>query len=93
MAKSKRSLPTYKAYVFKGPDPIMQAFHDARQDSKLSARAIRDAGGPAIATQRSWENGKTKRPQFTTIAAGTKAMGKNIIDLSGAHPVLRHKVK
>jgi hypothetical protein len=92
MAK-KRPLPTYKAYVFKGAAPIMQAFHDARADSGLSAQDIRDSGGPAVATQRAWDKGKTKRPQFTTIAAGTKAMGKNIIDLSGAIPVFRHSAR
>ena len=93
MAKTKRNLPTYRAYVFKGQDPIVQAFADARHDSKMTMSEVRDAGGPAASTMHNWERGKTMRPQFTTIAAGTKAVGKNIIDLSGKNLVLRHSVK
>lgn len=89
MAKGKRGFITYRCYLFKDHDPIIDSFRTACSDSKMSFQQIRDEGGPAVATMRNWANGKTMRPQFATIAAGTRAMGKHIIDLSSGKPRIR----
>lgn len=86
---AKRGFIKYRAYLFVDKDPIIDAFRTARQTSKMSYQQIRDEGGPSVAAQRGWELGRTRRPQFTTIAAGTKAMGKTIIDLSSGKPRIR----
>ena len=89
MAKGKRGFISYKCYLFRDQDPIVGACRTARSDSRMTFQQIRDEGGPTVSTLRAWEMGKTMRPQFATIAAGTRAMGKNIIDLSGGKPRIR----
>ena len=90
MAKSKkRGFIQYKSYLFVDKDPVIDAFRTARSDTKSSFQDIRDAGGPTVGTMRNWESGGVKRPQFATVAAATKAMGKSIIDLSAGKPRIR----
>ena len=89
MAKGKRGFIQYKCYLFRDQDPIVSAFRTARSDSKMSFKQIHEEGGPTVSTLRAWEMGKTMRPQFATIAAGTRAMGKHIIDLSSGKPRIR----
>lgn len=76
MAKTKRGFIRYKSYLFTTRDPILDVIMAARSNAKMKYKAIHEAGGPTPATLRNWESGKTKRPQFCTIAAASRTMGK-----------------
>lgn len=77
----KRGIITYKSYLFKDKDPILDATRTVQANSGLSYEQIHANGGATPATQRAWFYGETKRPQFTTIAATVLAMGKTVIRL------------
>jgi hypothetical protein len=76
MAKSSRGFIRYKSYLFISKDPIIDALRTGVSDSKMSYSEITDGGGPATATLRNWFNGTTKRPQFATVAATARTIGK-----------------
>lgn len=83
--KSKKGgmLRIYKSYLFRDKDPIIDALRTCRQDLKFTYKNIEEEGGPKAQTVRNWETGKVRRPQFATVWASIKAMGKNTI-ISGA---------
>lgn len=90
MAKSvSRGFIKYKSYLFVDKDPIMDAWATARSDAKMTYKEVQENGGPTVSTLRSWEHGNTRRPQFATIAAAVKTVGKTVIDLSGGKPRIR----
>lgn len=76
-----RSLGVYKSYVFRDKDPVIDTMRTWVQDSKKSYTQIHEASGVAVATMRSWFGGKTRRPNFCTVAATAKALGKTSIPL------------
>ncbi len=86
---AKRGFIKYKSYLFTEKDPIIDAWRTARSDSKLTYREVQDGGGPTVSTLRGWEQGKVRRPQFATVAAAVKTVGKTVIDLSGGKPRIR----
>lgn len=65
----------YKAYPFVEKDPIIDVLRTVKSQAEMGDGEIHDAGGPAIATLRGWFGGKTRRPQFATVAAAASAMG------------------
>lgn len=90
MAKGiKRGFIRYKSYLFTDKDPVIDAFRTARSDSKMTYKQIRDEGGPTVSTLRGWEHGKVRRPQFATVAAAVRTVGKSVIDLSSGKPRIR----
>lgn len=84
--KSKKggALRIYKSYMFRDKDPIVDAVRTVRQDKKYTYQEIEDKGGPKAQTVRNWETGSVRRPQFATVWAAIKAMGKLSI-ISGAN--------
>jgi hypothetical protein len=85
-----RGFLRYKAYPFMDKDPIIDVMRTIKRDKEMNDREIHEAGGPAIATLRGWFTGKTRRPQFATVAAGAMAMGVDQLPLSSAR---RQKLK
>lgn len=85
MAKSakKRGFATYRSYLWRDKDPIIDVLRTAVSDSRLTYGQIHDEGGPTAATLRSWFSGKTRRPQFTTVAATVRTVGKKGITFNG----------
>ena len=77
MAKSK-TIISYRTYMFKDKDPIIDKLRTALQDSGLSYEDVHAKSGISTTTLYSWFHGKTRRPQFATIAAAVGAMGKEI---------------
>jgi len=83
MAKnnSGRTLRVYKSYNFTDKDPILDWTRTVVEKAKMSPREIQEAGGPTSTTIYNWFYGKTKRPQFCTVAAAALACGVTSIDL------------
>lgn len=77
--KKGGALRIYNSYVFRDKDPIVDAIRTCRQDVKFSFKGIEENGGAKAQTVRNWEQGKVRRPQFATVWASIKAMGKNSI--------------
>lgn len=83
----------YKAYVFKDRDPIIDELATARADAGVSFVQTAAAGGPSVTTLSNWERGKTKRPQFCTVAAAARTYGAVGIKFgtNGAPHLVRRK--
>lgn len=77
-----RGFITYKAYVFKDKDPVidqLRTMAQRRYGSKLnykSLRQIQDAGGPTVGCMVGWFFKDTRSPKNPTIEAAGRAMGK-----------------
>jgi hypothetical protein len=80
-ANGRGALRIYKSYNFVDKDPSIDFVHSLMDRHNKTARQIQEAGGPTSATIYNWINGKTRRPQFCTVAAATLACGVSVIDL------------
>lgn len=65
----------YGSYSFIDKDPVIDLVRTAIQREKVSYEAIERDSGVTTQTLRNWFNGRTKRPQYATVAAVFKAMG------------------
>lgn len=74
--KKRRGFITYKSYLFREKDPVIDAMRTAFSDSKKSYKEVTDASGVATTTMRNWFHGKTRKPQFCTVSAVATALGK-----------------
>lgn len=72
------SLNLYKSYNFVDKDPVIDLMSGISQRNKISIPKIAADSGVSEATIRNWFFGKTKRPQFATVAAVMSAMGYRI---------------
>jgi hypothetical protein len=74
-------LPTYKSYVFKTKDPVIDELrtiaeqHYGRRINGKTLAEIAEDGGPSSGCMRGWFFGATKRPQNPTVEAAGRAMG------------------
>lgn len=82
MAKVTRGFLRYKAYPFIDKDPVIDVLRTMKRDTGMSDTEITAAGGPATGTLKGWFGGKTRRPQFATVAASAVAMGKTSLPLT-----------
>lgn len=71
-------VPLYRTYSFIDKDPIIDVMRTLAQDSHKSYREISDESGVSSTTLRNWDLGKTRRPQFCTVAAVAGVFGKSI---------------
>ncbi len=76
MAK-KRGFLQYKSYMFLDKDPVIDTLRTAVSTSKQKYSAISMNSGVATSTIYNWFHGRTRRPQFATVAAVARALGKN----------------
>jgi hypothetical protein len=84
MAKSAKGYkaPVYEAYYFRAneQDPIVDWLKSKKGETKDAA--IEGGGGPKRGTLNSWWSGKTRKPQFTTVAATCVVLGITSIPIS-----------
>jgi hypothetical protein len=73
------TLKTYKSYVFRDKDPVIDFMRTAVKDSGLSYVEIHANSGVAASTLHSWFEGTTKRPQFATVNAVARSLGKEFM--------------
>ncbi len=87
--KSKaRGFVTYKSYMFREKDPIIDALRTAVSDSTLTNRGVQEQSGVSATTIHNWFHGKTRRPQFATVAAVARACGKTTIKVTAGKATL-----
>jgi hypothetical protein len=77
-----RGFLRYKAYPFTEKDPIIDVLRTIKRDVEMKDSEITAAGGPTTSTLRNWFMGKTRRPQFATVAAAAAAMGATSLPLT-----------
>jgi hypothetical protein len=74
-------MKTYAAYRFITKDPAIAELqtviedHFGRRVTGKELVEVKDSGGPAAGTMRSWFFGKTRRPQNATLEAAGRALG------------------
>jgi len=79
MSKKKRKtrgVISYKSYMFREKDPVIDALRTAVSDAHVKYAAVSDASGVSATTLHNWFHGVTKRPQFATVSAVAKSLGK-----------------
>lgn len=76
--EDKHRVPIYRTYMFEDKDPIIDVMRTLAQDSKRSFKEISTDSGVSTTTLYNWFHGKTRRPQFCTIAAVAGSLGKSI---------------
>jgi hypothetical protein len=86
---ARGTMKLYKSYMFRDKDPIIDAMRTAYEDAGGHYRDIKDRSGVSYSTIHNWFKGKTKRPQFATVAEFAIACGKHgIVFGSGGQPRL-----
>jgi len=80
-AKSRGHI-TYKSYLFVDKDPVIDALRTAVSGAKMKYSAIRNESGVSATTIHNWFHGKTRRPQFATVAAVARVLGKTTFKVS-----------
>jgi len=69
----------YKSYRFIEKDPIIDRVRTVVQDSGLTMKKIHEKSGVSTSTMSNWFNGGTRRPQFCTVEAVSRACGKTLV--------------
>jgi DNA-binding phage protein len=78
MAKPSRTIRVYRSYNFVDKDPVIDAMRTVVEDSGKSYARIQRDSGVTTTTLSNWFLGKTKRPQFATVAAVARACGQQL---------------
>lgn len=81
MAKKRGFISPYRHYNFVDKDPAIDLSRTAVEDSGLSYREISETSGVSTTTLYNWYHGKTRRPQFATMAEVLLTCGVSHIDL------------
>lgn len=80
MAKKKNgngrtSLRLYRSYNFVDKDPAIDKIRTLMRDEGVSEREMHILSNVSQSTIHNWLEGKTRRPQHTTLAAAAAAVG------------------
>lgn len=77
-----RGFIKYTTYSFTDKDPVIDVLRTMKRDTQMSDGEIADKSGVSTGTIKNWFGGKTKRPQFATVAAAANAMGYDSVPLT-----------
>lgn len=69
----------YNSYNFVDKDPVIDQMRTAIQDSGVTFAYIEQKSGVGKSTLHAWFNGRTKRPQHTTVMAVLRAIGYDLV--------------
>lgn len=76
----KRSaLKPYKSYIFRNKDPVIDKVRTVLQDSGESYTSVSEMSSVSTTTLYNWFNGPTKRPQFASLNAVLRCLGKEFV--------------
>lgn len=82
MSRKKRGfISPYRNYVFVDKDPIIDVVRTAVADAKKSYEAIHRGSNVSTTTLYNWFHGKTRRPQFATVASVLLECGVSEVNL------------
>jgi len=91
---SEHVFKTYRSYSFTDKDPIIDRLRTAVQDSGLSYAKVSAESDVSVNCLREWFEGKTRRPQFATVAAVFSALGMDLLPTArGSSKVVRLRAK
>jgi len=71
--------PIYKNYMFRDKDPIIDQLRTAIEEEEMTYAEVSAASGVTVQTLYNWFTGPTKRPQFATVMAVARGIGRNIM--------------
>jgi DNA-binding phage protein len=72
-------IKSYKSYVFRDKDPVIDRVRTAVEDSGQKYKSVSAGSGVSTTTLYSWFRGKTRRPQYATVMAVLRAVGKDLV--------------
>jgi len=75
---TRRTIRVYKSYNFVNKDPIIDVIRTVVEDEEKSYNQVSAGSGVSTQTLRNWFLGKTRRPQFCTIAAVARCCGRQM---------------
>lgn len=84
MAKKVRGFIRYKSYLFTDKDPIIDFLRMHKADKDISDKVLSDKSDVGVTTISNWFKGKTRRPQFATVAAVANALGVTSLPTTAA---------
>lgn len=70
------ALKTYKSYLFVEKDPIIDAMRTVVSDGQWNHTELSEESGVSAQAISNWFGGNVKRPQFATVSAVVRALGK-----------------
>lgn len=73
------SLHLYRSYNFVDKDPVLDFLRDVVDDARMPYAKISHLSGVSEGTLYNWFHGKTKRPQFATVAAVMGSLGYRMV--------------
>ena len=65
----------YKSYSFVDKDPVIDIVRTIIEDADMSYDEVSGESDVSTTTLRGWFDGKTKRPQYATVAAVLGGLG------------------
>lgn len=80
--KPRGFISPYRNYVFTDKDPIIDFARTAVRKAAKSYQEIHEESGVSVTTLYNWFHGKTRRPQFASIASVLIECGIKDIPLS-----------
>lgn len=83
MSKKRGFISPYRNYVFIDKDPVIDLARTAVADSKKSLQRIHEDSNVSTTTLYNWFHGKTRRPQFATVASVLLSCGVGEVSLRG----------
>lgn len=83
MSRKKRGfISPYRNYVFVDKDPVIDLARTAVEDSGKSYLDIHNGSNVSTTTLYNWFHGKTRRPQFATVASVLLECGVREVNLN-----------
>jgi len=72
----------YNTYSFREKDPIIDVLRTMKQSTEMKDSELANLSNVSVSTIRNWFGGRTRRPQFATVAAAAVAMGYETVPLT-----------
>lgn len=69
----------YRSYMFRDKDPVIDVVRTAVQDSGASYTDVSLRSGVSAGTLTNWFHGATQRPQFASVQAVLRSLGKTLV--------------
>lgn len=91
--KANNGFVRYSTYNFVDKDPVIDVLRTMKKDADMTDGEIAVASKVSRGTLKNWFGGKTKRPQFATVAAAAVAMGFDSVPItSSARSKLKREI-
>ncbi len=77
--KTARVLKPYGTYKFSGQDPAVGKVLGEIDEHGEKMSDVSHVSGVALSTMANWRKRKTRRPQFATLNAALRAVGRQFV--------------